>query len=254
MVFSDFLTKADLEKIKNYRYTASGFTFIEILFFEPFWNLITSMLPRKLAPNMITLSGFIFPLVLGVYQLRQDLTLTKEMDSTFFFLLAWALFWFQTCDAVDGKQARRTDNCSPMGQILDHSLDQVSYIFFYLGTVQAFRCGPGLMMWGMLYAGLAPHYTIEFRKYFTNHHSTVLGVLGATEDLTIKYIYVAVVAFKGHAWFFCDLGFIHPALEGAQNWWAIALFAAISGAIYCFGNIWVGLRAAKCKKEALVLL
>ena len=70
MVFSDFLTQKDLEKIKNYRYTASGFTFLEIWIFEPFWNGITAVLPRKLAPNMITLSGFIFPLVLGIYQLR----------------------------------------------------------------------------------------------------------------------------------------------------------------------------------------
>jgi phosphatidylglycerophosphate synthase len=31
------------------------------------------------------------------------------------------MFWFQTIDATDGKQARKTDNCSPLGQLLDHS-------------------------------------------------------------------------------------------------------------------------------------
>lgn len=109
-------------------------------------------------------------------------------------------------------------------------------------------------MWGMLYAGLAPHYSIEYRKYFTNHHSTVLGVLGATEDLTIKYIYVLLVAYKGHDWFFIDMEFLHPALAGVKNWNFIALFATISGIFYCFGNILVGFMAAKNKVEALILL
>lgn len=176
------------------------------------------------------------------------------MDTTHLILLALSLFWFQTADAVDGKQARRTDNCSPMGQILDHSLDQVSYTFFYLSLVQAFRGGCGLMMWSMLYAGLAPHYSIEFRKYFTNHHSTVLGGLGATEDLTIKYVFVSIVAYKGHAWFFSDLEALHPALTGFQVWHTIGAFATISGIIYCFGNILVGLQAAKNKLEAVILL
>jgi phosphatidylglycerophosphate synthase len=38
-------------------------------------------------------------------------------------LSAVSMFWYMTLDATDGKQARRTDNCSPLGQILDHNLD-----------------------------------------------------------------------------------------------------------------------------------
>jgi hypothetical protein len=61
-------------------------------------------------------------------------------------------------------------------------------------------------MWFLLYAGLAPHFSIEYRKYFTNHHSTVLGAIGATEDLTLKYLYIIAVGFMGHPWLFANLG------------------------------------------------
>lgn len=91
----------------------------------------------------MTLAGFIFPFITGLYQLNYDLTFTKPVPQEFFFLLCFSFFWFQTCDAVDGKQARRTQNCSPLGQILDHSLDQVAYLFFYLGVVQIYMMGTG---------------------------------------------------------------------------------------------------------------
>jgi len=38
-------------------------------------------------------------------------------------LNGFGIFWYQTLDAIDGKQARKTDNCSPLGQLLDHNLD-----------------------------------------------------------------------------------------------------------------------------------
>jgi len=216
-----FLTQANLENIKNYRHTASGFTFIETHLFEHFWNFVAWKLPLTLAPNVITLGGFVFPLSFMAYHLCVDHTLALPVSPFFFFLLAFAHFWFQTCDAVDGKQARRTDNCSPLGQILDHSLDQVSYVFFYVGTLQCLRTGPGWMCLGLIYAGLAPHFSIEYRKYFTNHHSTVLGVLGATEDLTIKYVMMVVVGCNGQDWFFKDLGDYHPMFTGIINWYLI---------------------------------
>ena len=54
---------------------------------------------------------------------------------------AFAVFWYQTLDAIDGKQARRTNNCSPLGQLLDHNLDQVSHIFFTIIITALFRGG-----------------------------------------------------------------------------------------------------------------
>ena len=39
---------------------------------------------------------------------------------------AIGLFIYQTLDAIDGKQARRTNSSSPLGELFDHGCDGVS--------------------------------------------------------------------------------------------------------------------------------
>ena len=96
-------------------------------------------------------------------------------------------------DAVDGKHARRTDNCSCLGQILDHNMDQFSHIFFCIEAIAMIRSSGRIIPILMIVQGqLIPHYTIEFRKHFTGFHSTVVttggGIqIGATECCVIMY-------------------------------------------------------------------
>lgn len=40
-----------------------------------------------------------------------------------YFFTATMMFIYQTLDAVDGKQARRTNNSTPLGQLFDHGCD-----------------------------------------------------------------------------------------------------------------------------------
>ena len=42
------------------------------------------------------------------------------------FVCAIGLFIYQTLDAIDGKQARRTQTSSPLGELFDHGCDSVS--------------------------------------------------------------------------------------------------------------------------------
>ena len=62
----DFLTKKDLETMKKYRFKGSEMTFLDKYLYEPFWDWIAQRLPRTLAPNVITLTGFLMPLMLGI--------------------------------------------------------------------------------------------------------------------------------------------------------------------------------------------
>ena len=41
-------------------------------------------------------------------------------------LCGLGLFVYQTLDAVDGKQARRTGSSSPLGELFDHGCDAMS--------------------------------------------------------------------------------------------------------------------------------
>ncbi|VDN13330.1 unnamed protein product [Dibothriocephalus latus] len=41
-------------------------------------------------------------------------------------LAAVCVFVYQTLDALDGKQARKTDTSSPLGELFDHGCDAIS--------------------------------------------------------------------------------------------------------------------------------
>ena len=108
-------------------------------------------------------------------------------------LSGFAIFWYQTLDAIDGKHARNTDNCSPLGQLLDHSLDQFSHVLFVILGLAMARSGSRVWTILMIVNGqLLPQYSIEFRKHFTQFHATVVEVaggiqMGATECCMIMY-------------------------------------------------------------------
>ena len=65
----------------------------------------------------------------------------------------------------------------------------ISYNFFYSAAVALLKLGPDI--WKLLLimpALLTPHYSIEYRSYFTHWHITVVGLFGATECLIIQII------------------------------------------------------------------
>ncbi|XP_020393240.1 choline/ethanolaminephosphotransferase 2 [Zea mays] len=78
-------------------------------------------------PNMITLTGFMFLLTsafLGfLYSPHLDTTPPRWVHLAHGLLL----FLYQTFDAVDGKQARRTNSSSPLGELFDHGSLQLEF-------------------------------------------------------------------------------------------------------------------------------
>ena len=45
-----------------------------------------------------------------------------------YFFASFTVFMYQTFDACDGKQARRTGASSPLGQLFDHGCDALNSI------------------------------------------------------------------------------------------------------------------------------
>lgn len=96
------------------------------------------------------------------------------------------VFWYQTIDAIDGKHARRTDNCSPLGQLLDHNLDQITFTVIMVSACSVLQVGHNIYEILLITpAVMSAHYSIEYRTHFSGVHYTVVGFIGATEQLLI---------------------------------------------------------------------
>jgi hypothetical protein len=109
------LTKQQLENIKSYEYKTTPPTYIESHFLDTFWDAIVKCLPSWLAPNVLTLLGVTMPIALLVVICQYSPDFGETLPNWISFLGFVALVWFQTFDAIDGKQARKTKTASPLG-------------------------------------------------------------------------------------------------------------------------------------------
>lgn len=73
-----------------------------------------------MAPNLITLTGLVINIIGTLTYMYYDLSFTEKVPSWVIFFGVFCQFAYQTLDAVDGKQARRTGSSSPLGQLFDH--------------------------------------------------------------------------------------------------------------------------------------
>lgn len=76
-----------------------------------------------------------------------DTKFEKGMEPWMGLYTVLCIFLYQTLDAVDGKQARRTKTSSPLGQLFDHGCDGINTLFFFIQMWQSFGQGAN---WGFI--------------------------------------------------------------------------------------------------------
>ncbi|CAN1217453.1 Choline/ethanolaminephosphotransferase 1 [Linum perenne] len=112
---------------------------------------------------------------------------SPQLDTGFTLPMDYCCFLYQTFDAVDGKQARRTNSSSPLGELFDHGCD-------------ALACAFEAMAFGST--------TI----YFTN--TLILPVVnGPTEGLMLIYLAYFFTAIVGAEWWSQDFGQCLPIVS-----------------------------------------
>lgn len=161
----NYMDEAALKNLKEHKYAASGQSFLEP-YMQYFWRPMLELVPLWMAPNLITALGLsvnvVSTLVLLYFNPYFDGTYTTPW---------WAyagcgvgLFIYQTLDALDGKQARRTNSATPLGELFDHGCDAISTIFVVLAAGASLQAGPWSTLVCLL-LGQATFYCAHWRTY-----------------------------------------------------------------------------------------
>lgn len=120
------------------------------------------------------------------------------------------LFAYQSLDAIDGKQARRTNSSTPLGELFDHGCDAVSTVFVSIACCVAL--GLGNYPWVMFlvcFLAMATFYTAHWQTYVTG--TLKFGTIDVTEaQLGIYAIYFLGGLFGVSFWSYkvCKLLFL----------------------------------------------
>lgn len=95
-------------------------------------------------------------------------SLLKKTVSILSFFHADLFFWkcVFVADGVDGKQARRTNSSTPLGELFDHGLDSWSCVYFVVTVYSIFGRGPSgvsvfvlyLLLWVVLFSFILSHW------------------------------------------------------------------------------------------------
>jgi len=93
-------------------------------FYNPLANKLVTFLPETVAPNTLTVLGFLFTIVPFIVMFSiSGASFYSEIPSWFCYVHAVTYFLYRLLDEMDGKQARRTGNSSPLGLLFDHGCD-----------------------------------------------------------------------------------------------------------------------------------
>ncbi|NP_001089575.1 cholinephosphotransferase 1 [Xenopus laevis] len=187
------LSAQQLKKLEEHKYSASGRSLVEPPM-QVYWNWLVEKVPLWLAPNTITMVGLLLNVLSTLILVCYCPTATEGAPFWTYLLCAIGLFVYQSLDAIDGKQARRTNSSSPLGEMFDHGCDSISIVFVNLGTIAAVRLGtlPGWMFY-CCFVGMFMFYCAQWQTYVCG--TLKFGIIDVTElqiSVTVMFLMTAV--------------------------------------------------------------
>ncbi|XP_060793602.1 ethanolaminephosphotransferase 1 isoform X2 [Neoarius graeffei] len=206
MALYEYVTQEQLSGFDKYKYSAVDTNPLSIYVMHPFWNSMVKILPTWLAPNLITFTGFMFLVlnfaILSFYDFDFYASAAGHSHVPSWVWIAAGLFNFlaYTLDGVDGKQARRTNSSTPLGELFDHGLDSWACVFFVSSMYSVFGRGESgvsvFTLYGLLWVVLFSFILSHWEKYNTGVLFLPWGYDISQVTISIVYIITAVVGVE----------------------------------------------------------
>ena len=190
--FSPF-DERDIAQARLYKYNGVDDSIACKLFYRRFWNWLINFVPLNIAPNTITLIGFLFEAASFVSSMILSKGLTQKLPWYGCVINSVFLFIYQTLDNLDGRQARRTGMSSPLGQFFDHGCDAITGVFEIIKSAAVLNMGPTWVCFAYAIATGVGFILASYEEYTT--HRFYLGYFNAPDEglliLMIVYLFVA---------------------------------------------------------------
>ncbi|XP_022734982.1 choline/ethanolaminephosphotransferase 1-like isoform X2 [Durio zibethinus] len=189
--------------LRRYKYSGADNSYLAKYVLQPLWGRFVNFFPLWMPPNMITLTGFMFLVTSAMLAYIYSPHLDSPPPRWVHFAHGLLLFLYQTFDAIDGKQARRTNSSSPLGELFDHGCDALACALVIMAYGSTSMCGRDAF-WFWVIAAVA-FYGATWEHYFTN--TLILPVInGATDGVALIYTSHIFTAVVGARWWAQQFG------------------------------------------------
>ncbi|KAF6233623.1 hypothetical protein HO173_008180 [Letharia columbiana] len=192
-----YIRQKKLEGLHDYKYAGVDHSLTSKYVLKPFYNnVVIKCFPMSMAPNAITLSGFSFVVLNFLTLLWYNPSLDQDMPRWVYASWSIGLFLYQTFDAVDGTQARRTHQSGPLGELFDHGVDACNTVLEVLLFAAAMNLGQSWSTILTLFGSTLTFYIQTWDEYYTE--TLILGIVsGPVEGILTLCIVYAITAVKG---------------------------------------------------------
>ncbi|XP_027011017.1 choline/ethanolaminephosphotransferase 1a [Tachysurus fulvidraco] len=222
------LSRQQLKRLEEHRYSSEGKSLMEPLM-QPFWCWLVGRVPLWVAPNLITIIGLALNITTTLILAYHCPTATEQAPTWAYLSCALGLFIYQSLDAIDGKQARRTNSSTPLGELFDHGCDSLSTVFVILGTCIAVQMGTNPdWMFFCCFVGVFMFYCAHWQTYVSG--TLRFGIIDVTE-VQMFIILVYLLAAVGGSVFWQS---VIPVLNIQMK--MIPAFLTFLGAIFSCTN------------------
>lgn len=157
-------------------------------------------MPLWIAPNLITIIGLIINVLTCTILFIYSPNGTDEAPRWANILCGIGLFVYQSLDAIDGKQARRTNSSTPLGELFDHGCDSVSTVFVIIGLSVSLRLGTSpWFMFITVFLAMFAFYVAHWQTYVTG--TLKFGTIDVTEAQLCTYtLFIITGIFGDYFW------------------------------------------------------
>ncbi|XP_043508049.1 cholinephosphotransferase 1 isoform X5 [Frieseomelitta varia] len=231
------LSPGQLKRLSEHKYSCTTNSLLDG-FLQPWWDWLVSRVPLWLAPNLITIVGLIVNIATTLVLVYYSPDAKTEPPRWTCFLAALGLFIYQSLDAIDGKQARRTGTSTPLGELFDHGCDSISTVFIALSACIAVQLGyyPTWMFF-QCFCAMTLFYCAHWQTYVSG--SLRFGKVDVTEaQFTIITIHLISAIFGPKVWMmeipYID-GFMFKYLIGVMT-----VICAVANLYFIFSVIFTG--------------
>ncbi|CAH0385409.1 unnamed protein product [Bemisia tabaci] len=193
------LSPVQLKRLSEHKYSYESKSLLDS-FLQPWWNFLVNRVPLWLAPNLITLTGLIINILTSLILIWHSPDAKSDVPRWACFVCALGLFIYQSLDAIDGKQARRTSSSNPLGELFDHGCDSISTVFVAVSACISVKMGnsPGWMFF-QCFCACTLFYCAHWQTYVSG--TMRFGRVDVTEaQFTIILIHLISTVFGPDIW------------------------------------------------------
>ncbi|XP_047141095.1 ethanolaminephosphotransferase 1 isoform X1 [Hydra vulgaris] len=135
-----YLSREKLNGFEKYKYKSVDTSPLSNYVMHPFWDQLVKIFPMWVPANILTLFGWICSLSCFLLCSYFDVHFIsqKEVPRWVWLLSGILIFFAHQLDGCDGKQARRTNSSSPIGELFDHGLDSSAVSLMCISILSLF--------------------------------------------------------------------------------------------------------------------